>query len=156
MARRRRYPDEATTVPNSKERVRTARENGAADEIERYLEPESSRRDDPARRAGDPAQSRGAVPQMDYYREAMQRLKECGINLREHLFANPLAIDALDELEQAIVKATVGRGVLDRAARMAGEIQRRERDERRANMKRIPYPSVSRAAFDYLDHTPSA
>lgn len=44
--------------------------------------------------------------------------------------------------------------MLDLAAQKAGEIRKAEREERRANMKREKYPSVTRAQFDYLNRTP--
>jgi hypothetical protein len=106
IARRKRDPSDST-VPDPKGEVSAAAsENGAAEEIERYLEPESSA--DRASRTSDPAAYRDPAPQIDFYREAQERLKECGINLRQFLFANPLAVEDLDDLEEAIIKATVG------------------------------------------------
>jgi hypothetical protein len=91
---------------------------------------------------------------LDYHHEAWERLREAGACLRTFLQDDPRALDLLNDLEEEVVRQTVGWRVLDRAAQRAGEIARREREERRANMKRIPYPSVNRREFDLLGKTP--
>ena len=149
MARGKREPSEST-VSTSKG-ASGAAPNGAAESerLEDFLEPKPS-----AAPSHDPAAHRGPTPQMDYYREAQERLKEAGICLRQFLFANPLAVEELDDLEEALIKATVGWRVLDRGAQKAGEIRKAEREERRRNMKREAYPSVTRGQFDFLGRTP--
>jgi hypothetical protein len=88
-----------------------------------------SPRPDPARRRpGDPS-----PPPLDYRQEAATRVEEAASCLRVHLDKDPQSIDALTNLELAIVRSVLGRRWIERVERRADQLDRIEREVERAN-----------------------
>jgi hypothetical protein len=81
-------------------------------------------------------------------------LREAGACLRAFLRDEPRGIDLLNDFEEEVIRRTVGRGVLERAAQEGGRLAKAEREAQSAAKRRIPYPSVNRREFDLLGKTP--
>jgi hypothetical protein len=161
MAKRPRKPLEnippkirhAVEKPSAKDSTNGA--TLAERDLTKYLDDERTVAEPaPAANAPDPAIQRGPVPSLDFHHEAWERLRESGACLRAVLQDQPMAIELLTDCEEEVVKRTVGRGVLERAAIEAGKLAKRERERKSAAKVRIPYPSVSEAEFTYLGKTP--
>jgi hypothetical protein len=125
------------------------------EDIGKYLDDERPlTQPEAASRLPDPATQRSPTPELDFHHEAWERLREAGVCLRAFLQDEPRAIDLLTDFEEQIVKQTVGRSVLDRAAREAGRLYTAERQAESAAKPRVPYPTVSVQEFDLLGKTP--
>lgn len=97
-----------------------------------------------------------------YRLEATERMAEAGMCLREWLVGSDDA-DLWDRWtkltpgeNEALGRATPLRAIEALIIRRVREHGRQAEEERKRNLKRVKYPSVSRGAFDNLDREPPA